>query len=240
MRDINELISNIKGGGSSAHAYIIEGASAASREELIQMLISGLGIHGMDIVRMQMSGKNGYRTEDANAFSERLEMGAYGSYVLGIIDDADSLSEVVQNKLLKTLEEPRDSVILLLGTANRDSLLSTVQSRCSVLRLADYLEDAGDEEDVSEAIRDAVALMTADDTAFHEFRDAIDKCVRTRGDALRLIDVLEESLRESMRQGDDPLSDACRIELAEKARMDIERDMDKSRALKRLYLEIKG
>jgi hypothetical protein len=43
-----------------------------------------------------------------------------------------------------------------------------------------------------------------------------------------------------MRQGDDPLSDACRIELAEKARMDIERDMDKSRALKRLYLEIKG
>ena len=135
MRDIVELVENLRSGESAAHAYIIEGRSKEARNRFIGELISGLGCSSLDTVRMDMSGKSAYKVDDASAFSERLMMGAYGSFLAGIIDDADSMSEIVQNKLLKTIEEPHSSVVLLLGTSNPDHLLSTVRSRCMTLRV---------------------------------------------------------------------------------------------------------
>ena len=257
-RTVNAIIGNITGGASSAHAYIVEGRPGAGREEFIRQLAMGLecldpdvsarpcGIceacrqaaagTSMDIVRMQMSGKTGYKTEDANAFTERLDMGAYGRFLVGIIDDADSLSETVQNKLLKTLEEPREGVILLLGTSNRDHLLSTVRSRCSAISVQGA-EEAEEEKAGSEAIAKAAEMLFGG-SAFHEFRDAIDKCVKTRADALSLIDAAEDISRERMLSADEPAAMADRLELCEKARADMEQGMDRSRALKRLFLEL--
>ena len=167
-------------------------------------------------------------------------MGAYGRYLIGIIDDADSLSETVQNKLLKTLEEPRPDVILLLGNSNPDHLLSTVRSRCSTIRLQASQEDAdGTESEKTEALKAAASLLGGEG-AFCEFREALEKSVKTRGDALMLIDQAEEGFRERMRSGDMPAAMADRLELCEKARADIERDMDRNKALKRLRLELTG
>ena len=194
----------------------------------------------MDIVSMQMSGKNGYRTEDANAFCSRLDMGAYGRYLIGIIDDADRLSETVQNKLLKTLEEPRPDVILFLGTSNPDHLLSTVRSRCSTIRLQAEQDAPDDAEGERAAALKGAAALLAGEGAFCEFRDALEKCVKTRADALILIDHAEEGFRARMKSGDMPAAMADRLELCEKARADIERDMDRNKALKRLRLELTG
>lgn len=259
---LNAIIKSIAGGDSSAHAYIVEGKAGKGREDFIRDLSMGLECRcadvssrpcgncdacrqvaagsSMDIVRMQMSGKNGYKTEDANAFSSRLDMGAYGRYLIGIIDDADSLSETVQNKLLKTLEEPRPDVILLLGTSNPDHLLSTVRSRCSTIRLQ-ASQEAPDEDESgkTEALRTAAAMLCGEG-AFCEFREAVEKCVKTRGDALMLIDEAEEEFRTRMKSGDMPAAMADRLELCEKARVDIERDMDRNKALKRLRLELTG
>ena len=259
---LNAIIESIAGGASSAHAYIVEGKPGSVREDFIKKLSMGLECRSgdissrpcghcdacrqvaagssMDIVRMQMSGKTAYKTEDANAFSSRLDMGAYGRYLIGIIDDADSLSETVQNKLLKTLEEPRPDVILLLGTSNPDHLLGTVRSRCSTIRL--QTEQSAPDEDESEnadVFRTAAGLLSGEG-AFCEFRDALEKCVKTRGDALMLIDYAEEGFRGRMMSGDMPAAMADRLELCEKARADIERDMDRNKALKRLRLELSG
>ncbi len=43
-----------------------------------------------------------------------------------------------------------------------------------------------------------------------------------------------------MMSGDSPAAMAERLELCEKARADIERDMDRNKALKRLRLELTG
>jgi replication-associated recombination protein RarA len=259
---LNAIIESIAGGASSAHAYIVEGKAGSGREDFIKKLSMGLECRSddvssrpcgrcdacrqaaagssMDIVHMQMSGKTGYRTEDANAFTSRLDMGAYGRYLIGIIDDADSLSETVQNKLLKTLEEPRRDVILLLGTSNPDHLLSTVRSRCSTIRLQTETDAPdGAESEKTEAFESVAALLSGEG-AFCEFRDAIEKCVKTRGDALVLIDHAEEVFRRRMVAGDSPAAMADRLELCEKARADIERDMDRNKALKRLRLELTG
>ena len=241
MRDIKELVDNLRSGESAAHAYILEGRSREARGRFIDELVSGLGCSSLDTVRMEMSGKTSYKTDDASAFSESLTMGAYGSCLAGIIEDADSLSEIVQNKLLKTIEEPHSSVVLLIGTSNPDHLLSTVRSRCMAIRISDYGFEGEDAEEAahSEEIREAAALMT-DDSHFYEFREAANKCVKSKADALFLVDALEDVLREGMMISGDPAAYAERIELAEKVRADIERDMDKNKALKRLFLEMKG
>jgi DNA polymerase III subunit delta' len=51
-----------------------------------------------------------------------------------IIDNADELSPDVQNTLLKTLEEPRPAVHIVLVTAARDRLLPTILSRTQRVR----------------------------------------------------------------------------------------------------------
>ena len=67
-----------------------------------------------------------------------------------VIDDADAMNTPAQNALLKTLEEPPGSLLLLLVTARPGSLLPTIRSRCQPLRfqplplglLRAHLEDA--------------------------------------------------------------------------------------------------
>jgi len=57
-----------------------------------------------------------------------------------IIDPADDLTTQAQDALLKTLEEPPPSAVLVLVSARADTLLSTIQSRCRRLRFGPLSE----------------------------------------------------------------------------------------------------
>jgi len=58
-----------------------------------------------------------------------------------IIDPADEMTLEAQDALLKTLEEPPPSAILILITAYPDTLRPTIQSRCRRLRFGWLSED---------------------------------------------------------------------------------------------------
>ena len=67
---------------------------------------------------------------------------ALGGRKVAIILDADHLGEEAANCLLKTLEEPPDSaVIILVGTA-LERQLPTIRSRCQIVRFAPLGSDA--------------------------------------------------------------------------------------------------
>jgi DNA polymerase-3 subunit delta' len=53
-----------------------------------------------------------------------------------IIEDAERLNERASNSILKTLEEPPDTTLLLLVTSKPYSLLETIRSRCQILTFA--------------------------------------------------------------------------------------------------------
>ena len=53
-----------------------------------------------------------------------------------IIDNADKMNEEASNALLKTLEEPPATTYIFLITARPASLLSTIRSRCQIVRFA--------------------------------------------------------------------------------------------------------
>ena len=67
-----------------------------------------------------------------------------GARRVSIIDPADAMTREAQDALLKTLEEPPPSALLILVSAYPDTLLPTIQSRCRRIRLG-LLSD----EDVS-------------------------------------------------------------------------------------------
>lgn len=50
-------------------------------------------------------------------------------YKIILIKNAETINEIAQNKLLKTLEEPNKSTIFILTTTNEEKLLATVKSR---------------------------------------------------------------------------------------------------------------
>lgn len=54
---------------------------------------------------------------------------ATSKYKVYVIDEADKMNDSSQNALLKTLEEPPKSVIIILVTSNIDGLLDTILSR---------------------------------------------------------------------------------------------------------------
>jgi DNA polymerase III gamma/tau subunit len=56
------------------------------------------------------------------------------SYKVGIIKEADELSAEAANALLKTLEEPRPKVVVILTAARREKIPLTILSRSQVLR----------------------------------------------------------------------------------------------------------
>jgi len=67
-------------------------------------------------------------------FINILSMSSFlGTYKIGIIKNADSLNEKAANALLKTLEEPKDKVIIILIAASAESIPDTIISRSQVL-----------------------------------------------------------------------------------------------------------
>lgn len=72
-------------------------------------------------------------------------------YKIYIVDDADTMTIQAQNALLKTLEEPKGYAIIMLISRNINQFLSTILSRCVVIKLNplriqeinDYLEKKG-------------------------------------------------------------------------------------------------
>jgi len=74
-----------------------------------------------------------------------------------IIDNADDMTWEAQDALLKTLEEPPPSAILILVTAYPDTLRPTIQSRCRRLRFSPLVE-----ADVARVLVDYCGIAPAD------------------------------------------------------------------------------
>ncbi len=77
------------------------------------------------------------KVEQTRVLSEQAQFRPYeGRRRVFIIDDAEWLRHEAANSLLKTLEEPPDTSLLVLITAKPFSLLDTIRSRCLMLSFA--------------------------------------------------------------------------------------------------------
>ena len=90
--------------------------------------------HGdFHLIKKEQDKKN-ISIEQVREFIRSLGMSSFlGSYKIGIIKNADTLSNEASNALLKTLEEPKDNVAIILIASSLESLPATIKSRSQVL-----------------------------------------------------------------------------------------------------------
>ena len=83
------------------------------------------------------------KTDDVNEIIEESFIKPIeGDKKVFIISHAETMSEIAQNKLLKTLEEPPNNVYIVVLSTSEFSLLSTFKSRVKKFEIPPYSEDA--------------------------------------------------------------------------------------------------
>lgn len=84
-----------------------------------------------DIHNLGFSGDRGANVDDIRVVLEKMSLKAFmGGKKVAIFDDADEISIVGANVILKSLEEPRPDTFFILVVANPTRLPSTILSRC--------------------------------------------------------------------------------------------------------------
>lgn len=92
-------------------------------------------IHGDFHILHKEKDKKNITVDQVRDLISQLNMSSFfGSYKIGIIKNAQDLSEEAANALLKTLEEPKQKVIIFMTSDNEDGLPKTIISRSQVFR----------------------------------------------------------------------------------------------------------
>lgn len=118
------------------HAYLFVGSSQQARQDSIQKMVSDRQIDPVDIVNAAPEGER-LTIADIRAFQKRLLLAPIrSSHTIGVILNADIMTTEAQNALLKLLEEPPPRVTILLESDSDYTLLATIISRCTIIRIA--------------------------------------------------------------------------------------------------------
>ncbi len=168
------------------------------REDLANMSEKKMSLSGDFHVVEREPGKKNISIEQIRELIKILEMSSFAnSYKIGIIKEAEAVSEQGLNALLKTLEEPKSKVVVILITANLEALLPTIVSRSQVINfypvktevIHDYLVDTYKISPVSAKNlsrlalgRPALAIKFLEDQEFYQsYLDRVDLFVQLLG-----------------------------------------------------------
>jgi DNA polymerase-3 subunit delta' len=106
--------------------------NASPEEEIDEDAVNSS--HGDFHIIKRGSDKKNISVEQIREFIRSMSMSSFlGNYKIGIIKHAENLSNEAANALLKTLEEPRDKVIIILIASELESLPATIVSRSQIL-----------------------------------------------------------------------------------------------------------
>lgn len=156
-RDILAQFDRLHSAGHLAHAYVFAGPKGIGKYETALALASRVnclnkgsllsscdcascrkiagGNHPDVLVIEKPEDKTGISIDQVRGLMQRLEYRALEAAVkFAVIRDAELIHEAAANAFLKTLEEPRPDTVLVLTTAVPDALLSTIRSRCQMIR----------------------------------------------------------------------------------------------------------
>ena len=157
QEQIKEHLTNALSSGKISHAYIINGEKSSGKEFIARVFAMALqcekeGVEPCqechsckqalsdnhpDIIRVMHEKPNTISVDDIRAqVNNDVGIKPYSSaHKVYIVNEAEKMTVQAQNAILKTLEEPPEYAVILLLTANVNSLLPTILSRCVVLNM---------------------------------------------------------------------------------------------------------
>ncbi len=154
---IKEHLQNALMGKKISHAYIINGEKSSGKEFIANVFAmslqcekegaepcqecrsckQALSANQPDIIKVLHEKPGTISVDDIRTqINHDVAIKPYSSpYKVYIVNEAEKMTPQAQNALLKTLEEPPEYAVILLLTANVNSLLPTILSRCVVLNM---------------------------------------------------------------------------------------------------------
>jgi len=135
-------------------------------------------------VQRVVTEKETFRVEDAKAVLDKAYLASEEKNI--IILAADAFTAVIQNRLLKVIEEPPKNKIFILITANKSTILDTIKSRLPVKLLSEKSE----EEDLGLDWKQLSLETVYDFTQSHK-----------RTDAKRMKSMVERIAKEAVASG---------------------------------------
>lgn len=181
------------------------------------------------------------KIEQTRGMAEQAQFRPYeGRRRVFIIDDAEWLRHEAANSLLKTLEEPPDTSLLILITAKPFSLLDTIRSRCLLLSFApltaaeieqhlESLKMSSDEARLRArlsggSIGRAIELNLADYRAMRNILLELVETLAYSRDSIRLLGAAEYFGKKLDKDGFEKNLDALTVLLGDLFRLKLTRD----------------
>lgn len=127
-----------------SQAYLIVGKKQIGKSALALDFIKLLQCSELDvlIIKPEQSESKGIKKERAIGIKEirklQHQLGLYpycSPYKIGLILEAEKMTQEAANALLKTLEEPSGKAVIILTAQSQDFIIPTIVSRCQVLKL---------------------------------------------------------------------------------------------------------
>ena len=100
------------------------------------------GIHPDVYFLRKEEEKKNISVEQVREMQKFLSLTSFlNSYKIALIENAEEMSESAQNALLKVLEEPTKNTLIILLCPDSNQLLSTIVSRCQLLKFYPVCQD---------------------------------------------------------------------------------------------------
>ena len=152
------LLTNSLKSGKFSHAYLIDGNNNEDAFDfalsLAKMILCDKHYSNFDncgkcnkCKRIDLGNYTELKNIDTDSLVIRKEqlfdlkndfskLGIEGSRRVYIINDCDKMNKQFSNSLLKFLEEPDDGIVAILLTNHINNILSTIKSRCQLIKLS--------------------------------------------------------------------------------------------------------
>lgn len=144
-----------------------------------------------DIYEIDSSDKSGKKDIDAMLSSMEYPPMA-GQWKVYIIDEVHLLSEGAMGRLLKSLEEPPEGVLLIFCTTNPEKLLDTIRNRCqlklqvskpSIRDIVELLQKVCLYEGKKYDVAGLRMIASHSESVVRDSLNNIERVINTRGDA---------------------------------------------------------
>lgn len=156
---------------SPAQAYLFVGPTHTGKKTMTKQFITKLlGIEGEvtkhpDVIWTKPDGKQ-LKIDQVRQMQRQIALKPYqASLKVAVLEEAEKLTTEAQNALLKTLEDPPNSTVMILLASKGDYLLPTVLSRCLRLHFhsapAKEIEDGLAKYKISPRVREKIVEISS-------------------------------------------------------------------------------
>lgn len=116
-------------------SFVISAKNQSAKEEYVKKICGDHHIDRFDIYALEQE-KGTIGIEEVRNLQKKLFLKPLKSPTKAVVvKNAENLTIIAQNALLKSLEEPPENTLVILTVSNKDLLLPTILSRCKIIEL---------------------------------------------------------------------------------------------------------